>query len=113
MDFSHSSWKQINCPRPETELRPTERIEFSEEMKPGQLTHQSKEAVSKPGHVNNLCYWIVNLKVNCCYKTTLIGCHPIKIACKAICLQGNHNLSFAVCVYICNDRLWTTNVWGL
>ena len=57
---------------------------FSGEMKPGQLTHQLKEAVSKPGHVNNLCYWSVNLKVNSSYKRTLIGWHPIRIVCKAI-----------------------------
>ncbi len=48
-------------------------IEFSGEMKTGQLTNQLKHAVSKPGHVNNLCYWFVNLKVNCCYKPTFIG----------------------------------------
>ncbi len=47
--------------------------EFSGEMKPGQLTNQLKLAVSKPGHVNNVCYWFVNLKVSCCYKTALIG----------------------------------------
>ena len=44
---------------------------FSGEMKPGQLTHQLKQVVSKPGHVNKMCHWFVNLKVNCCYKTTL------------------------------------------
>ncbi len=31
----------------------------------------------KPGlvlkHVNKLDYWFVHLKVNCCYKTALIG----------------------------------------
>ena len=54
-------------------------------MKPGQLTHQLKQVVSKPGHVNKLYYWFVHLKVNCCYKTALIGWHPIKIVCKAIC----------------------------
>ena len=67
-------------------------IEFSEEMKPGQLTRQSKQAISKPGHVNNLGHWFVSLKVNCCYKTTLLIRHPIKIVCKAICkrvLGGN------------------------
>ncbi len=37
--------------------------EFSGEIKPGQLTDQLKQAVSKPGHVNNVCYWFVNLKV--------------------------------------------------
>ena len=54
--------------------------EFSKERKPGQL----KQAVSKPGHVNILCHWFVNLKVNCYYKTALLGWHPIKIVCKAI-----------------------------
>ncbi len=57
-------------------------------MKPDQLTHQLKQALSKPGHVNNLCYWFVNLKVNCRYKRALIGSHPIKIVCKAICCDG-------------------------
>ena len=58
---------------------------FSGEMKPGQLTHQLKQVVSKPGQVNKMYHWFVNLKVNCCYKTALIGVHPIKILCKAIC----------------------------
>ncbi len=48
-------------------------IEFSGEIKPGQLRNQLKQAVSKTGHVNNLCYWFVNLKVSCCYKPALIG----------------------------------------
>ncbi len=48
-------------------------IEVSGEMKPGQLGHQLKQAVSKPGHVNNFCYWFVNLKVNYYFKTALIG----------------------------------------
>ena len=56
-------------------------------MKPGQLTHQLKQAVSKPGHVNKLYYWFVNLKVNSCYKTALFGWHPINIVCKAIWSQ--------------------------
>ncbi len=32
-----------------------------------------KQAVLKPSHINNLCHWFVNLKVNCCYKRALIG----------------------------------------
>ncbi len=47
--------------------------EFTGEMKPGLLANQLKQAVSKPGHVNNVCYWFVNLRVSCCYKTALIG----------------------------------------
>ncbi len=58
-------------------------------MKPGQLTCQLKQTVSKPGHVNILCQWFVDLKVNCCYKTALIGWHPIKIVCKDIWIVGN------------------------
>ena len=57
----------------ETRAASQDVIEFSGEMKPGQLTNQLKQAVSKPGHVNNVCYWFVNLKVSCCYKTALIG----------------------------------------
>ncbi len=58
-------------------------------IKPGHITHQLKQAVSKPGHVNNLYYWFVHLKVNCCYKIALIGWHPIKIVCKATCTRSN------------------------
>ncbi len=88
--------------------------EFSANMKPGQPTNQLKQVVSKPGHVNNLCHWFVNLKVSCCYKTALIRWHPIKIACKAICYcmywDTKHSwLNFGIihphticpCPYIC------------
>ncbi len=57
----------------ETRAASQDVIEFSGEMKPGQITNQLKQAVSKPGHVNKLCYWFVNLKVSCCYKPALIG----------------------------------------
>ena len=57
----------------ETRAASQDVTEFSGEMKPVQLTNQLKQAVSKPGHVNNFCYWFVNLKVSCCYKTALIG----------------------------------------
>ena len=52
----------------ETRAASQDVIEFTGEMKPGQLTNQLKQAVLKPGHVNNLCYWFVNLKVSYFYK---------------------------------------------
>ncbi len=47
----------------ETRVASQDVTEFKGEIKPGQLTNQLKQAVSKPGHVNNVYYWFVNLNV--------------------------------------------------
>ncbi len=101
--LQNQAYRPRYIPHTLTELQETRAasqdvIEFSAEMKQGQLTYQLKQAVSKPGHVNNSCYWFVNLKVSCYYKTALIGWYPIKIVCKAICI-GLTKFPITMCVW--------------
>ena len=37
------------------------------------IEKKKESGAKKPGQVNNLYYWFVHLKVNCCYKTASIG----------------------------------------